>query len=89
MKTPKESAVRIAEFKAHLSQYLRNVRRGHPLTLLDRETPIARILPYPSAPGKLAIRKPLRSAKDVHLPSPIKKHLNSLKVLLEERQKER
>lgn len=83
MKPSKEAAVRIAEFKAHLSQHLRNVRRGHSLTLLDRETPIARVLPYPSGSGRLSVRKPLRSLKDVRLPPPIKQRLNSLRALQE------
>lgn len=89
MRSSKEPSVRIAEFKAHLSRYLRDVRRGHSLTLLDRETPIARILPYPPSPGKLTVRKPIRSIKEVRLPPPIRKRLNSLKALLEERPKER
>lgn len=43
--------VRIAELKARLSQYLRRVRRGHPITILDRDTPIARIVPYDGEAG--------------------------------------
>jgi antitoxin (DNA-binding transcriptional repressor) of toxin-antitoxin stability system len=35
----------IAELKAHLSQYLRVVRGGEEVTVLDRETPIATIVP--------------------------------------------
>lgn len=89
MKVHGEIAVRIAEFKSHLSEYLRNVRRGHSLTLLDRQTPIARVLPYPAGPGKLLIRKPTRRAKDVRLPPPIKKPIDSLSALLEERQEGR
>ena len=40
------SDVRIAEFKAHLSECLRDVARGHVLTVRDRERPIARVIPY-------------------------------------------
>ena len=36
----------IAELKAGLSEHLRSVRNGRTLTVLDRDTPIARILPY-------------------------------------------
>jgi len=36
--------VRIADLKARLSEYLRRVRRGDVLTVLDRKTPIARIV---------------------------------------------
>ena len=38
--------VRIAELKARLSEYLRAVRRGRTLTVLDRDRPVARIVPY-------------------------------------------
>jgi len=40
------SNVRIADLKARLSEHLRAVRRGRSLTVLDRDTPIARIVPY-------------------------------------------
>ena len=33
--------VRIAELKARLSEYLRAVRRGETIAVLDRETPVA------------------------------------------------
>jgi prevent-host-death family protein len=38
--------VRIADLKAHLSEHLRTVRRGQRLTVLDRDTPVAEIVPY-------------------------------------------
>ena len=37
--------VRIADLKAHLSEHLRAVRAGASLTILDRETPIATVVP--------------------------------------------
>jgi prevent-host-death family protein len=40
------AAVRIAELKARLSEHLRSVRKGRTLTVLDRDTPVARIVPY-------------------------------------------
>ena len=86
MKTNMEDSVRIAEFKARLSSHLRKVRQGHPLVLMDRNTPIARVLPYPAEPGKLRSRKPTREPKDVRLPSPLSKKINSLIALREERQ---
>ncbi len=39
------SRVRIAELKSRLSEYLRKVRSGRSITVLDRDTPIARIRP--------------------------------------------
>jgi prevent-host-death family protein len=41
-------AVRIADLKARLSERLREVRRGRTITVLDRDTPIARLVPYES-----------------------------------------
>jgi len=38
--------VGIADLKERLSEHLRKVRRGQTLTVLDRETPIARIVPF-------------------------------------------
>ncbi len=37
--------VRIADLKSHLSEYLCKVRSGRTITVLDRDTPIARIQP--------------------------------------------
>ena len=43
------SKVGIADLKAHLSHHLRKVRGGQTLTVLDRDTPIARIVPCDAA----------------------------------------
>jgi prevent-host-death family protein len=37
--------VKIAQLKSKLSQHLRAVRAGETLTVLDRDTPVARIVP--------------------------------------------
>jgi prevent-host-death family protein len=86
MKTNPEDSVRIADFKSRLSHHLRKVRQGHPLILLDRDTPIARVLPYSSGPGKLRSRKPTRESRNINLPPPLSKKIYSLSALLEERQ---
>jgi len=83
----------IADLKAHLSQHLRAVRRGETLTVVDRETPIARILPYePETAGALTVTrrstKALRTGR-VPLPPPLKLRRDALEFLLEERQSER
>jgi prevent-host-death family protein len=41
--------VRISELKNQLSRYLRAVRRGEEVEVLDRDVPIARILPISSS----------------------------------------
>jgi len=38
--------VRIADLKSRLSAHLRKVRAGRAITVLDRDTPIAQIVPY-------------------------------------------
>jgi prevent-host-death family protein len=43
--------VGVAELKANLSSFLRRVRRGESVTVLDRDTPVARIVPVKSDNG--------------------------------------
>ncbi len=81
--------VGIAKFKARLSRYLGDVRRGHPVTLMDRDTPVARVLPYPGAPGKLVIRKPIREPGQVRFPGPLRKEVDGVRLLLEDRRASR
>jgi prevent-host-death family protein len=50
--------VGIAKLKARLSAYLRQVRRGETLVVLDRSTPVARIVPYDAAEDGLSVRPP-------------------------------
>ena len=81
-------AVRIAELKASLSEHLRRVRRGHPLTVMDRETPIARIVPYDAGSDVLVVRRPAPDApslQEVVLPPPLRLRRDVVRLLLEER----
>jgi prevent-host-death family protein len=83
--------VRIAELKARLSEYLRAVRRGETIAVLDRETPVAQIVPFRERPA-LRIRKPSPDApplKRVRLPKPLKLNVDVVALLLEERQRHR
>jgi prevent-host-death family protein len=83
--------VRIAELKARLSEHLRAVRKGHELTVYDRNEPIARILPY-SPRGALVVREPVRACKslrEVRLPPPVRLDIDPVELLLEDRQSER
>jgi len=77
------SNVGIAELKARLSQHLRSVRNGGTLTVLDRDTPIARIVPY--AAQALEIRKAKRRLRDLKLPPKPAKRTDSVALLLEDR----
>lgn len=42
------TAVSISELKANLSRYLREVRRGSEIQVLDRGVPVARLVPLAS-----------------------------------------
>ncbi len=89
MKTRAEKQVKVAELKARLSAYLKAVRRGEPVTVCDRDTPIARLVPYRPAGEPLAVREPVRALDAVTLPAPLKRPVDSLAVLLEGRQPSR
>jgi prevent-host-death family protein len=79
------STVRIAELKARLSQHLRSVRKGRTLTVLDRDTPVARIIPY--AAGPLEVRRATRRLADLEPPPPPASPTDSLAVLLDDRRR--
>ena len=53
--------VRIAELKARLSEHLRAVRNGETIAVLDRETPVAHIVPVRQSRA-LRVRKPAPGA---------------------------
>jgi antitoxin (DNA-binding transcriptional repressor) of toxin-antitoxin stability system len=76
--------VRIADLKAHLSEHLRKVRGGRTLTVLDRETPVAKIIPY-RAEETLAVRRATRKPGDLHLPPPLPAGTDSLPLLMQDR----
>jgi prevent-host-death family protein len=77
------SNVRIADLKARLSQHLRAVRNGGTVTVLDRDTPVARIVPYTAQP--LELRKATRRLRDLRLPPKPSKRTDSVALLLEDR----
>jgi len=80
--------VRIAELKARLSEYLRLVRRGESIAVLDRETLIAQIVPVGDR-SALRVRKPAPGSpalNRVPLPKPAKLTIDVAQLLLEERQ---
>lgn len=80
--------VRIAELKARLSEYLRAVRRGETIAVLDRETPVAQIIPVRER-SALRVRKPAPGTPPpnrVRLPKPANLNVDVVQLLLEERQ---
>jgi prevent-host-death family protein len=81
------SKVGIADLKAHLSQHLRKVRSGRTLTVVDRDTPVARLIPYEAAAQSLEVRRATRKPADLELPPPAARRTDSLTVLLRDRAK--
>jgi prevent-host-death family protein len=77
--------VRIADLKARLSEYLRSVRNGGTLTVLDRDTPIARIIPFAAQP--IEIRKAKRRLRDLKLPRKPARRTDSVALLLDDRRR--
>ncbi len=78
--------VGIADLKAHLSAHLKSVRKGRTLTVLDRDTPIAKIVPFSAEP--LEVQRARRPPKDLsaHVAAPAPTTpTDSLAVLLEDR----
>jgi prevent-host-death family protein len=84
------TAAKIAELKANLSRYLRMVKTGQDITIVDRETPIARIVPI-KKPGKLSItladKSFIAAAKSIRRRRTRTRGIDSLKILREERER--
>ena len=78
------SRVGIADLKANLSRYLRRVRSGHTLTVLDRDTPVAQLVPYDSD-TPLEVRLALRKPAALRLPPRPAARTDSLAALLKDR----
>ncbi len=86
------SAVSIARLKAHLSRYVRLARRGHPVTVMNRDVPVARLVPLDEAHGALSLRPPKPGAPppgEVRIPTGATWGQDIVSLLLEERQGER
>jgi prevent-host-death family protein len=76
--------VGVADLKARLSEHLRSVRKGRALTVVDRNTPIAQLIPI--SEGPIETRAATRSARDLPRPTPaLPAGTSSLALLLEDR----
>jgi antitoxin (DNA-binding transcriptional repressor) of toxin-antitoxin stability system len=79
------SDVRIADLKARLSEHLRSVRGGGTITVLDGDTPVARIVPV--ATPALEIRQAKARLHDLKLPPRPAKRTDSTAALVEDRRR--
>ncbi len=91
VRSPKQpTEVGVADLKAHLSAYLRVVRSGTTLTLMDRKTAIARLTPIGASPSKLPHTPATGLLQDFRPPRrPADQGRDVLLDLLDERQRER
>jgi prevent-host-death family protein len=86
MNDHKGERVGVAELKARLSAYLKGARRGETVTVYDRDTPVARLVPYEGGVQEtLNMRKATRALRDVKLPAPLGREIDSLAALADER----
>ena len=83
-------AIGIADLKAHLSEHIRYVRAGHEVTVLDRNTPVARIVPL-DVRAAIRMRPPVGATRvqDVPLPEPVDLDFDIASLLIEERDADR
>ena len=77
--------VGIADLKARLSEHLKSVRKGRTLTVLDRDTPVAQIIPFTAEP--IEVRRATRRPQDLRVPPPPSKPTDSVTVLLDDRRR--
>jgi prevent-host-death family protein len=77
--------VKISELKAHLSEHLRRVRRGATIEVLDRDRPIANIVPVDEGEGMVIVRPARGKLRDLKLPPPLKPEVDVVALLREDR----
>ncbi len=91
-------SVNVAELKNRLSAYLQMVRKGEEIIIKDRNTPVARISPYPASAlsdeerqlvvsGVMKLPKNRMNWKKFwHMPAPNLGAEEALRAILEERE---
>jgi antitoxin (DNA-binding transcriptional repressor) of toxin-antitoxin stability system len=77
--------IRIADLKARLSEHLRSVRNGGTVTVLDRDTPVAQIVPFTTP--SLEVRKAKRRLRDLKLPRKPARRTDSVALLVDDRRR--
>lgn len=84
----KEITANIATLKARFSEYLRVVKDGNEVTVLDHKLPVAKIIPFATESGLKSIlpQKGFSELAKISI-NPLKKKpkFDSLSLLLEER----
>lgn len=75
----------ISFFKAHISEELRKVRAGEHIVILDRDIPVAEVVPYQEKENPLTIRPPKHRLE--YPPGTLSVKTDPLQYLMEERTK--
>jgi prevent-host-death family protein len=78
-------SVGIAQLKAHLSAHLKAVRKGSSVVILDRNEPVARLVPMEERKGDLVIRPRRLRVTDLPPPRPMGHGGDIVETLSEER----
>ncbi|MEK7382265.1 MAG: hypothetical protein AAB262_03155 [Elusimicrobiota bacterium] len=80
-------SVNIAVLKAKLSFYLGQVKQGNEVLVMDRNTPVARMLPSAGRTPDLVLVGAKRSPADLKTMKfrPVKRRTDSVELLREER----
>lgn len=50
--------IKISEFKKHISEELRRIKNGERVVILDRDNPVAEVIPYEQSSKRLVVRPP-------------------------------
>lgn len=86
------TSIGVAELKARLSEFLREVRSGHEVVVMDRNKPVARIVPYEAQERSCIVREPIgryRTLGDVPMPSrPRGLTMDPVELLLQDRRED-
>ena len=79
--------VGVAQLKSRLSEYLRLVKRGGTVTVLDRDRPVARLVPPEQGDSRLVVRRPVAPGRigAVELPPALAIPVDIAALLAEER----
>ncbi len=78
---------KISELKAKLSAYIARARRGDSIVIMDRETPVAKLVPWDDQSSLPTIRAATAPASSVRQRSKVRllKPIDSLALLSEDR----
>lgn len=79
--------VKVSELKAKLSGYLARVRGGATVTVCDRRTPIAKLVPFDEDPGGIEVREPIDAGSLPPAPRiALRKTIDVVALLIEDRE---